>query len=69
MWQFLSATFFAAKESGEPPIIKSRSLGILSLSSDVYYNREEIYLTASFNAFPAVNFGTVIAGIWIEALV
>ncbi|KKR20338.1 MAG: hypothetical protein UT50_C0018G0007 [Candidatus Moranbacteria bacterium GW2011_GWA2_39_41] len=58
-----------AKENDVPPIIKSRLLGISSLSSDVYYNREEIYLTASFRDLPAVNFGTVIAGIWIEAFV
>jgi hypothetical protein len=48
-------------------ITKSRLIGILSLSSNAYYSLEKdllkIYFTASFNAFPAVNFGTVIAGI------
>ncbi len=62
---------------------KSHIIGILSLSSYFLSHRktkpilsEKIhsikpknYLTASFKAFPAVNLGTVIAGILILALV
>ena len=62
---------------------KSQLYGILSLSSyfpsyrktkpilpeKIHSIKLKNYLTASFKAFPAVNLGTVIAGILILALV
>ena len=35
---------------------------LLNIFKEIYFDRE-YYLTASFNDFPAVNLGTVIAGI------
>jgi hypothetical protein len=45
--------------------------GRVLFPSFIYIQRKiyRCYFTASFNALPAVNFGTVIAGIWIFAFV